>query len=97
MGVTFANQLGIDVNVFWLNGQGAEVPSGTVGSFSDMNLNTFAGHAFRFRSPSGAITQSSLSCCGFIHLFTKLDDLIDIAEKNKKNSIIIVIIVTQEV
>lgn len=41
MDVTFANQLGIDVSVLWINSQGVEIPAGTVSSFSDLNLNTF--------------------------------------------------------
>ena len=40
MSVTFANQAGFDVQMYWIDWEGNERPNGIIGAFSDSNTNT---------------------------------------------------------
>ena len=53
--VTFANKLSVEASISWVDFEGHEHSNGAVGPTSRRVLQSFPGHAFRVRGPTGQL------------------------------------------
>jgi len=58
--VAFANELNTEVSISWVDFEGSEHSSGAVGPLSRHVLQSFPGHAFRVRAPTGQLLQEAI-------------------------------------
>lgn len=52
-GITFANELDSEVQLFWINQQGDRIPYGSIEPRSEREQHTYAGHVWLVTNPTG--------------------------------------------
>ena len=67
--IHFVNRMNQDVNVFWLDQDGARQPYGSLKPAEERDQHTFVGHAWLITATNGDVVSvfdaGATGCCGF--------------------------------